>query len=437
MRYSVYNSIISVTDTSMLLYNALTDRYMIVNNEHASLLELSPDKLESSHERYFNDLKKNGFIIDDGTDEIEYAVSEGIINCNGKRDSFQIIVNPTMRCNFRCWYCYEKHDGETKMKPATIEKVKRLISDTVARPGLKEFDLSFFGGEPLLYYQDCVAPLVNSLREYTAGNTLKKSITFTSNGFLLTDRIVSHLVAGAEEIGFQITLDGHRNLHDKVRFTHDGYGSYDRILGNVLKLLRNGIHVILRINFTAANIASTAMILDDLRQLTSDERANLSIDFQKVWQEKDSGAKAADAENIIDSFKSEFPRTDSYYHRIDSFRKPCYGDRFDSCVINYNGDVYKCTARDFTGDNRLGRLGRDGVILWDSDNILRERVERKFSNTTCQRCRIFPLCGGGCVQTSSDAGFKGCILSHTSEDKDRIVLSRFYDRITPHDGTEN
>ena len=39
--------------------------------------------------------------------------------------SFGIIVNPTLRCNLRCWYCYEKHDHLTDMPQAVRERSPR------------------------------------------------------------------------------------------------------------------------------------------------------------------------------------------------------------------------------------------------------------------------------------------------------------------------
>ena len=124
-------------------------------------------------------------------------------------------------------------------------------------------------------------------------------INFTSNGYLLCDRMIDHLTEGNERISFQITLDGDRIQHNLVRHTSCGIGSYDRIVRNVITLLKKGIHVILRINMTTRNIDSTKNILNDLKELTENEKSYLSVDFQKVWQEREEIDRSRSTDMIV------------------------------------------------------------------------------------------------------------------------------------------
>lgn len=437
MKYSIYNSTIAVTDNSLLIYNALSDRFIVVSKSLEGALLAGADAVEQASPKLYAQMKETGCLIDDDMDETATTFDKAMEYCSDDR-TYQIIVNPTLGCNFRCWYCYEDHDGDTRMSASTVEKVKRLISRRIADPAVDSVHLSFFGGEPLLYYWDCVKPLIDHLRVGSSESGKPVRISFTSNGYLLNDKVIEHLAEGGESKSFQITLDGHREHHNAVRHTSGGRGSYDRIVENIKELLRAGISVILRINFTADNIESVHDVLADLNDLTDDRRKLFKVDFQKVWQEKADVDKESVAEKVVGEFRRHFDRVEDYYTRVDSFRHPCYGDRTACCVVNYNGDIYKCTARDFKNHRRLGRLGMDGTIQWNEDNLLTERLRRKFSNRTCLNCRIFPLCGGGCVQTSGEHGFKGCILHRTSEDKDRIILSRFYERVVkPHEKEAN
>lgn len=43
----------------------------------------------------------------------------------------------------------------------------------------------------------------------------------------------------------------------------------------------------------------------------------------------------------------------------------CYGDHANHFIVNYNGDLYKCSARDFTKENREGVLTSDGDLEWN------------------------------------------------------------------------
>ncbi len=50
---------------------------------------------------------------------------------------------------------------------------------------------------------------------------------------------------------------------------------------------------------------------------------------------------------------------------VKGFRNSCYADKINQMTVNYDGGVYKCTARDFNEKNRLGQLCDDGTVLWD------------------------------------------------------------------------
>ena len=106
---------------------------------------------------------------------------------------------------------------------------------------------------------------------------------------------------------------------------------------------------------------------------------------------------------------------------IDASR--CYADKDNHISVNYNGDLYKCTARDFTPDNREGRLEPDGTLAWNDRRALRDRI--RYGNETCRACRIFPLCHGGCSQFKLDSmGRSGCIRGYTPAFRQKIIEDR-------------
>ena len=45
----------------------------------------------------------------------------------------------------------------------------------------------------------------------------------------------------------------------------------------------------------------------------------------------------------------------------------CYADRINYANINYDGNVYKCTAQDYTSETALGFLDENGQIRWDKE----------------------------------------------------------------------
>jgi len=436
MKYSIYNSVLPLTKTSSMVYNASSDKFLVFRKELEEYLKQSPSDLQNHGADLYKEMSDNGFIVDDDKDEIADMIALGLKYCNNE-SRYRLIVNPTTNCNFNCWYCYEQHSPAAKMQPDTVEKVKRMIARIAERDKVKHLELSFFGGEPLLYYRDTVEPIIDAARtECAKRQDIVLSIHFTTNGFLVSDYVISHLTRANEHKSFQITLDGGREQHDKVRFTTAGKGSYDRILANIKRLLTNGMGVDLRINYTKENIKSVRSILDDLNDIDGDKLNLFAVDFQKVWQEDGIERNDETLDSTVAAFRERFPRVYNHFSHADSFRNPCYADMKNECVVNYNGNVYKCTARDFTYDNRLGELNEDGIVVWDDPDFVENRVCRKLRKKVCNECRIFPICGGGCVQNALEHTGDQCPKYGSELEKDEIILMRFYNSVVKKSAPE-
>lgn len=109
----------------------------------------------------------------------------------------------------------------------------------------------------------------------------------------------------------------------------------------------------------------------------------------------------------------------------DAVRNSCYGDKRNYLLVNYDGGVYLCTARDFDDAHRAGTLQGDGTVEW-RDNAHECRLAAKFSKPVCHTCRIAPICGGGCcTQALEHPEPDKCIYGYTEEQKDAMVANRF------------
>lgn len=427
MKYSIYNSTVNLTPELKLLYNATTNTFIVCNFELIPLMKLLPAALKTQNPSFYSQLLQGGFIVDSTLDEFAEMVKKAKENCNN-RGEYRLIINPTTNCNFCCHYCYEKHSPFAKMTADDVERVKRLLSRITDNKTMKHLHLSFFGGEPLLYYRDTVQPIIDHVRSLCEERkSFNFDIHFTTNGFLVNDRLLAHLTAGREEKNFQITLDGPREQHNLVRFSTSGSGSYDRIVRNIKMLLSRGMGVSLRINYTQSNASSVVDILDDIKDIPEKDREHFNIDFQKVWQAKLSDVDNTEIDKAIAAFRKEFKYVSDHYNHVQTFQYPCYGDMVNECVVNYNCDVYKCTARDFTPENRLGYVSNDGEVVWDDPAAVEALLNQRFVKEICKTCRIFPDCGGGCSQTASEATGDVCYRCNSELEKDKIILARFYE----------
>lgn len=222
MKYSIYNSIIETKSGLNVLYSGLSDRFVVFKKDLTPFLNSDVELLKEKSESLYSMLVEADAIISKDRDEfveikeISEKIDEAPHEC-------KIIVNPTMDCNFKCWYCYENHVKGSKINVDTLESVKLLIDQSVGNESIKMLDLSFFGGEPLLEY-DAVRELIDHLRSKCEKREIGYNIGFTSNGNLIDDQIIEHLTMVADSKSFQITLDGDREKHNRVRYAQGHIG---------------------------------------------------------------------------------------------------------------------------------------------------------------------------------------------------------------------
>jgi len=406
-------------------YNSLENDFIFLTPELYKLyLQTTSDKIDNLkdiHPDFFDMLVQKRFCIPDDTDELQ-QVRDMVLSIDCNPEIFQIIINPTMNCNFKCWYCYETHIQNSKMEKPEIEKIMKLIDNTLNNPEISFFSIGWFGGEPLLYFKQVILPILEHVRSFI-DNHDKEIIfqsDFTSNGLLINDKLLSDCARLGVK-SFQITLDGHRQRHNQVRFISEGLGSYDRIIANIKRCLKYNIHVICRINLSKETINDDLMqIILDFSDLSETEKNQISFSFHQVWQEEtdlnDGILKT------IEYFKNNGLQT-NYARFSDTVQFSCYADKRNQATINFNGDVFKCTARDFKTENREGILMDDGNIQWNEKYI--ERMNAKFKNPPCLKCSIMPVCNGSCSQKAiENKGKEYCVNSFDEKKKIDIIREK-------------
>ncbi|MCX4331072.1 MAG: radical SAM protein [Muribaculaceae bacterium] len=171
-------------------------------------------------------------------------------------EQIKITIIPTVQCNLRCWYCYENHSTKEVITEETIASIKRFIENTAKRTSIKKLVIDFFGGEPLLCFENCVKPIVLYAQKICKQYSKLLGIAFTTNGVLLTPDKCNFLSNINATTSFQITLDGDEKVHNAVRFLKGGKGTYDIILNNIAYAVSKRLHVSIRFNYTNKNHSS-------------------------------------------------------------------------------------------------------------------------------------------------------------------------------------
>lgn len=423
MHLSRYTSILPATDDYSLIFSAWSDRFII---SHNSAFKVVGDEITPATETLAAQLKESRAVVDECVDEVA-ELKERLRALDEDPHTFELHINPTLDCNFRCWYCYENHLKLSRMsddvRQRTIKFVRNLVEES---PELRSINLSFFGGEPLMYFDKIAQPIIRECESICSEHNVNLHVHFTTNAALFTEKIFEALKD--VDVSFQITLDGHREKHDTTRCFVNGRGSYDMIITNVKRLLALHKFVILRINFTTDNIGSVSEVIDDLKSVDDDARRYLSVDFQRVWQERPT-IPEDEIVATVDSYSATLKDLGiRHTHRIMFSRgdTSCYGDKLNNILINYDGNLFFCTARDFAPQKRAGYLDEDGRIVWDDPDVQQRRMSAKFSREVCYRCKVAPLCGGGCRQKAVEFGDRNACLHNLSEDDIKeLILKRF------------
>ena len=159
------------------------------------------------------------------------------------------------KCNLGCTYCYAQQGafgGEAKnMSLETANRAVDLLLSQAGDGG--KANLAFLGGEPLVN-RPVIQAVTRRAAALAESRGIALSFSITTNGTLLTQADAAFF----EAHGFAVTvsLDGPRELHDKLRPYKSGAGSFDRIMRNVQPLLaqQRRMQVSARVTVTPDNI---------------------------------------------------------------------------------------------------------------------------------------------------------------------------------------
>lgn len=395
-KYSSYNFFINDRNR-LFCINLLSGTLIELDQELKEYFtENSKIKLlkEINHSLY-KLLSKERIIIDEEINELD------IIKFRNRRDvfltnSFRLTIIPTLDCNFNCWYCYEKHVPGI-MDKNIINKIIKLIKTEIEARRINRLELDWFGGEPLMCFDEIIYPTSLELKKITDSFNCGFSNNITTNGFFLSKEAVSKTIE-ISLFSFQIPIDGTKDLHNKVKRNKDGRNSFDTIIENIRNLLifNKQATVDLRINFTNATLTNLRTLVD---LFPYEIRIRINIFFQVVWQENNK--ITVESYKILSDlkifFKSQgFKCSNNHIKFNTGFH--CYADRWQQAIICPDGSVFKCTARDLSlKENADGYLTRYGKINW-KEKIFSRFSKATFDNENCFDCTFLPVCLGSCSQ---------------------------------------
>ncbi|MCI5726113.1 MAG: thioether cross-link-forming SCIFF peptide maturase [Clostridium sp.] len=397
-----------------LVYDILDDEK--IKSKEEVLSELKGKYKEEDIIEAYNELKE---LEEEGALYSPDAYEEIANSSMDDRDYIKAIcLNIIHGCNLRCKYCfadegeYHGHGGVM-----SVETAKKAIDYVIKRSGpRKNIEIDLFGGEPTLI-MDTIKKIIAYARENEAKWNKNIRFTMTTNATLLTDDMMDYM---DKEMGnIILSLDGRKEVNDKVRIKVDGSGSYDDILPNIKKMIerrtkgktfyvrgtftRNNLDfyqdVVAMLNEGFKEISIEPVVLEDNHPLSlrEEDLPEIFENYDKLYNEMSRRKKEG---------KDEF----TFYHfNIDIQGGPCVYKRISGCgsgfeyvAITPQGEVYPC--HQFVGkeEYKLGDVYED---TFDTELSKKFKMAHIYNKPKCRECWARFYCSGGCQ--ANNVNFNG------------------------------
>jgi len=329
----------------------------------------------------------------------------------------RIVLNTTNQCNLACGYCYEYSDdkiAQTKDKPKYMsEEVAQAAIDTLIREsaGRPLLHVTFFGGETLLNF-NLMRFAVLYARKRAAEVSKDVDFSLTTNATLLTEEIVDFLAEN--RIGVTVSIDGDKELHDRMRTFHNGKGSYDIIAPKIKMLLArhktnsigarvtlsSGVrdvrriydHLTKELGFQGVGISPATANPDRLYHIGGQKMDDVFDQFSELaWEYRDYALRGGQHyfTNVSDTIKE--------LHSGISKAYTC-GAGLGLLGVSTSGGIAACHRFVDSPVAQMGNVLDEGVDHTARRQFLEDH--HVGSRPDCHTCWVRPVCAGGCYHES-------------------------------------
>ncbi|MFZ1780514.1 MAG: radical SAM protein [Enterococcus aquimarinus] len=406
MNYNISKYIIAqpINNEEILLYSTLSTSILTLEKQMYS--DIFIDKKFEPYVKECEDLERMGFLFlgdDDTQAEALEKIRKDIVEA--EHGITAVTIAPTMECNARCYYCFEKGARRGTMSEMTADKVASFLIEHCTE---KKIYIAWFGGEPLMA-PDIISQISNRLSE----SGIEIESTVTTNGILLDENMVKNLKVW-NTTRVQITVDGIDDEYNKVkRYTIQCHNPFETIMKNIELTIRSGISVHLRVNYKSTDPFKVKETMSYLHnRFGQNENLYLygvPLDLPEIKGYSEFDEKEGEIFlNVLDySLKRGYEndelnfaalRVSEDYNKalgelmLSPFPAPCFMVNKDRYVIDDAGNLYKCQKHLGKEQFRCGTVF-DNV---DKNEIFNYYSTQKVHDDNCVDCKMFPICQGGC-----------------------------------------
>lgn len=407
-KLSSYN-IIKEYDEFIIVYNSYSKASLILEKDSDTSAFVNINSFNNQSEEIKNILINNGFVINSERDElaeIKYMYQKKFYDSR----FFNIVLVPSLSCNFSCPYCFEKGLKCGK------ENINNYFS-ALKNFALKEFkkheyvQISLFGGEPLLFYSHFV-DFLKFVDSDSKRENYKYFSTIVTNGSLLSDEVLNGLLLYNLNM-LQITIDSDKETHDKTRRFKNGKPSFD-LLVKKIEFVADRISNLDSFNFVLRiNLSNTSVIKvkESLQCIDAKFRPNINLLFRSIYN-----THAYNNNNINSN--------DKIYEYISMGKQLGFkilqdGFKFQSCEACADNkffyllpdlSLWKCINDLNYKKACIGKMKCDGELKFKSQEVVNwaDHAMKVFEDEECLKCKLLPDCYGGCILRKCKTCNKQC-----------------------------
>ena len=332
----------------------------------------------------------NDFIID--SIEKKYVILEKKpqkINhfVYGSYDSITPIfasLEVTRLCPLKCLHCLN-NSGKADENEMNTQEIK-LVLNKLSQMGVQK--LLITGGEPLARND------FEKILKYASENFFV--ILVNSNGYLVNDSLIKEIKKFGENIFFQISLDGNKETHNKLRGVDD---SYDKAINAIRVLSLNKIPVIVASTINKDNFNQMESVTLDAKNNGAKQISfSSTLDYGRAKENSLANnidiSKIAENAHFLDKKYTDsnfiVAIEDNIDHTNEIKRKGC-GAGVSQICIRPNGDIAPCVIMPYVFGNLLKQHVNK---IFDADRIDIFNQLPRPNDKFCNNCSNKLVCRG-------------------------------------------
>jgi len=337
-----------------------------------------------------------------------------------------LVLCVTRRCNLDCRYCFvstlydeASHDMVMDMDTETAKKAIKAIFDRVGAPRIR---VGFFGGEPLLNKK-----LIHEIVPWAKGyaEERKKQIGFSCTTNATEMDVATARLFSDNDFSLIISMDGHEKIHDDWRpFKEGKAGSFQATVKGIETLAHAGYpmrRITLRGTYTGEGVDMMERVPYMIETFVDKGMAgHVSVEPSCLTESScagvpDTSTMAFKQDQLKPLFEKEYERLADYFvdrlrsgksipfhHLLVPMQRIFWGVHSPSecgagkgyCDVSPEGDIYPCHREH--GDP-IGSIHNEGI---DESLRVQWMDNRYYTRTTCPKCWMRNVCGGGCRMDS-------------------------------------